>query len=257
MLRSAVVAVQFLTRVPLSRRAVERHELARAVAYFPLIGALVGAAMAAVIALTTPLLGLDAAVIAGLIFGALITGAFHEDGLADACDGLGGGFTRERALEIMRDSRIGSYGAVALILLYAARFTLLRTLGATAVFLALPVASALGRAAGVALMAWLPNARSEGVADDVARSLGGTTIAIAMATALIVAAILCGLAAAPLLVVAGAVVTIAFGFYLRHRLGGVTGDCLGAVNVIVEVTTLACAVGWTRIHSPLELLQWR
>jgi len=256
MLRSAVVAVQFLTRVPLSRRAVETHELARAVAYFPLIGALVGAGMAAVIALTAPLLGLDVAIVAGLVFGALITGAFHEDGLADACDGLGGGFTRERALEIMRDSRIGSYGAVALILLYAARFTLLRTLGAAAVLLALPAASALGRAAGVALMAWLPNARSEGVADDVARSLGGATIAIAMATALIMAVIL-GSFAAPLFVAAAAVVTIALGLYLRHRLGGVTGDCLGAVNVIVEVTVLACAAGWTRLHGPLELVRWR
>lgn len=254
-LRSAVVAAQFLTRVPLSRRAVEQHELAHAVAYFPLIGALVGAAVAGTIAAATPLLGLDVAIVAGLVFGALLTGAFHEDGLADACDGLGGGVTRERALEIMRDSRIGSYGAVALILLFAARFTLFRTLGVAQLLLALPVVSALGRASGVALMAWLPNARNEGMADDVARSLGRGTIAAAMATPLIIAAVLSGIAAA-LLVAAAIAVTAAAAFYLRRRLGGITGDCLGAVNVVVEVTTLTCAVAWTRMFAPLGVLQW-
>lgn len=254
-LRSAIVAAQFLTRVPLSRHAGETHELARAVAYFPLIGALVGAGVAGVIAAAAPLLGLDVAIVAGLVFGALLTGAFHEDGLADACDGLGGGFTRDRALEIMRDSRIGSYGAVALVLLYAARFTLFRTLGVAELLLALPVASALGHAGGVVLMAWLPNARNEGVADDVAHSLGRGTIAIAMATPLIIAAVLCGIAA-PMLVAAATVVTVAAVFYLRYRLGGITGDCLGAVNVVVEVTTLACAVSWTRLLAPLEVLRW-
>lgn len=257
MLRSAVVAVQFLTRVPLSRRVVETEELARAVAFFPLVGALVGAGIAGVTFAVTPLLGLDVAIVAGLIFGALLTGAFHEDGLADACDGLGGGFTRERALEIMRDSRIGSYGAVALVLLYAARFALFRTLGATALLLVLPAASALGRAAGVALMAWLPNARGEGVAMDFDKAAASrrTPYVIAMATPLILAALLCGLSSV-LLVGAAVIVTLGAGLYLRRRLGGVTGDCLGAANVITEVAVLACAVGWTRMRGPLEMLRW-
>jgi adenosylcobinamide-GDP ribazoletransferase len=254
-LRSAVVAAQFLTRVPLSRRVVEAHELAGAVAYFPIIGALVGAGMAGVVYVATPPLGLDVAIVAGLVFGALLTGAFHEDGLADASDGLGGGFTRERSLEIMRDSRIGSYGAIALVLLYAARFTLFRTLGPAALLLALPAASALGRAGSVILMAWLPSVRSEGVSKDVADSLGRGTIAFAIATALIIAAVLCGMAAL-LLVAAALIVTIAAAFYLRARLGGTTGDCLGAVNVVVEVTTLACAVAWTRMLAPVEVLPW-
>lgn len=254
-LRSAIVAAQFLTRVPLSRRAVEAHELAGAVAYFPLIGALIGAGIAGIVFAAAPLLGLDVAIVAGLVFGALLTGAFHEDGLADTCDGLGGGVTRARALEIMRDSRIGSYGAVALILLYAARFTLFRALGGAQLLLALPAASALGRASGVVLMAWLPNARSEGVADDVARSLGRGTIVIGVATPLIIAAVLCG-TAAPVLVAVAALITIAAAFYLRRRLGGITGDCLGAVNVVVEVTTLAGTVAWTRLHAPLELMPW-
>jgi adenosylcobinamide-GDP ribazoletransferase len=255
MFRSAIVAAQFLTRIQLSRRAVEGHELAGAVAYFPLIGALVGAGIAGVTMAVTPLVALDAAIVAGLAFGALLTGALHEDGLADTCDGLGGGFTKARALEIMRDSRIGSYGAVALILLYAARFTLFRSLGTTGLLLALPVASALGRASGVVLMAWLPNARAEGMADDVARSLRGGAVATGVLTALVIAAALSG-TAAPALVAAAIVVTLAAALYLRHRLGGVTGDTLGAANVVVEAAVLAVAVAWTRLQAPLEVLRW-
>ena len=255
MLRGAIVAAQFLTRIPLSRRVVEAHELASATAWFPLIGALVGAGIAGVTWLVAPLIGLDAAIVAGLVFGALLTGAFHEDGLADSCDGLGGGFTRERTLEIMRDSRIGSYGAVSLILLYAARFTLFRELGATALLLALPAASALGRASSVGLMAWLPNARTDGMADDVARALGRGTIAIGLLTPLVMAAVLTG-SAAPALIAVSVVVTLVAGLYLRRRLGGITGDALGAVNVSVEIAAVAAAVAWTRMHAPLELLRW-
>lgn len=254
MLRSAIVAAQFLTRVPLSRRAGETHELARAVAYFPLVGAIVGAIVAGAAMVATPLLGLDVAIVAALIFGALLTGAFHEDALADTCDGLGGGFTRARALEIMRDSRLGTYGAVALVLLYAARFTMFRTLGVRDLLLALPVAAAFGSASGVALMAWLPNARNEGVAEDVARSLGRGTIAFAIVTPLILGAILCS-AAALLFIAAATIVTVGAGLHFRKRLGGVTGDCIGATSMAVEVTVLACAIGWTRF-APLEVLRW-
>ncbi len=255
MFRSAIVAAQFLTRIQFSRRAVEEHELAGAVAYFPLVGALVGAGIAGVTIVVTPLVGLDAAIVAGLAFGALLTGALHEDGLADTCDGLGGGFTKARVLEIMRDSRIGSYGAVALILLYAGRFTLFRALGGAGLLLALPVASAFGRASGVVLMAWLPNARAEGMADDVARSLRRGTVAMGVLTALVLATALTGITAPPLVAVA-IVITLAAAMYLRHRLGGVTGDTLGAVNVVVETSVVAVAVAWARLQAPLEVLRW-
>lgn len=253
--RGPIVAGRFLTRIPLPGPAVEAHELAPAAAYFPLVGALVGAVVAGLIAATTPVFGLDVAVFAGLVFGALLTGGFHEDGLADACDGLGGGVTRERALAIMRDSRIGSYGALALVLLCIGRFTLFRTLGGAQLLIAYPIASALGRASSVFLMGWLPNARAEGVADDVGRDLGRGTVAIAVTTPIFLATVLSGLAALPLALVATGT-TIAAGLYLRRRLGGITGDCLGAVNVVVEVATLACAVALVQTSGPLEVLQW-
>jgi adenosylcobinamide-GDP ribazoletransferase len=257
MLRGAIVAAQFLTRVPLSRRVVETHELSRAVAWFPVVGAFVGGAIAVVIALFTRLLGFDAAIVAGLIFGALLTGAFHEDGLADTCDGVGGGFTRDRALEIMRDSRIGAYGAVAIVLLYAARITLFRALGnPMQILLVLPPAAALARASSAALMIWLPNARKEeGMAGHVARTLGGATVSIALTLATVITVALCGRAAVAL-VAAAVLVTVVSALYLRHRLGGVTGDCLGAVNVAVEVASVAAAVAWIRSFAPLELLRW-
>lgn len=255
MLRNMIVATQFLTRVSLSHRPVEAHELAPAVAYFPLVGAMVGAVVSGLVAAATPFVGMDIAIVAGLIFGALLTGALHEDGLADTCDGLGGGSTRAHALEIMRDSRIGSYGAVALVLLYAARFATFRTLGVAQLLLAFPVASTLARASSVVLMAWLPNARTEGVAEDVARSLGRSTTAIGIVTPLLLTALMCG-TAAPLLVAAAAVATVTAALYLRKRLGGITGDCLGAVNVVAEAATLMAAVAWTRAHGTLEVLQW-
>jgi adenosylcobinamide-GDP ribazoletransferase len=256
MLRSAIVAAQFLTRVPLSRRVVEAGELSRAVAWFPVIGALVGTGVAGVVYFAAPLLGTDVAIVAGLIFGALVTGAFHEDALADACDGLGGGTTRARALEIMRDSRVGSYGVVALVLLYAARFALFRTLGPAALLLAYPAASSLGRGSIVAVLGLLPSAREEGMGSHVARSLGRVTIAIGLATPAVIAVLLCGRAALPLVVVAIAANVLA-AVYLRHRLGGATGDCAGAVNVVVEVLTLATSVAWIRLAGPLEMLPWR
>ena len=231
MMRGFVVATRFLTRVPLPGRAVESHELAPATAWFPLIGALVGAITAAIVVFTS-------SVVLGLIAAALLTGCFHEDGLADACDGLGGGFTRERALAIMRDSRIGSYGAIALILLYLARFTLFAQLG-RALLVTLPAASALGRGTSIALMAWLPNARAEGVADEVSRDLRPLTVIAGIALTIALAAIAWPLAL-PMLGVA-ATITLLAGFYLRHRLGGITGDTLGAVNDIVEVASLAIA----------------
>jgi adenosylcobinamide-GDP ribazoletransferase len=237
MLRGFVVATRFLTRVPMPGRAVEVHELAPAAAWFPLIGALVGGVTAATIVYTQPRLGASSIVL-GLIVAALLTGCFHEDGLADACDGLGGGFTRERALAIMRDSRIGSYGAIALVLLYLARFTLFAQLGRPLLVI-LPAAAALGRGTSIALMAWLPNARAEGVAEEVSRDLRPWTVIVGITLTIALAAIAWPLAL-PMLGVAAAITLLA-GLYLRHRLGGITGDTLGAVNVIVEVASLAIA----------------
>jgi adenosylcobinamide-GDP ribazoletransferase len=230
-MRAFVVAVRFLTRVPMPGRDVEASELAGAAAWFPTVGAGVGAFTAGAITLAARACALDVAIVIGLAFAALVTGAFHEDGLADACDGLGGGFTRERALEIMRDSRIGSYGAIALVLLYLARFTLFRELGTAKMYVALPAAACLARATSVALMAIFPS-------DREGRTLDKGTVAFGLLSAIAVAIALGQIA----MIAASAIVTIGASLYFRRRLGGITGDCLGAVNVIAEVASLACGV---------------
>ncbi len=238
MLRGFVVATRFLTRIPMPGRPVEGHELSESVAWFPLVGALIGGATAGIIVVTSPWLG-QSSVVLGLICGALITGGFHEDGLADACDGLGGGFTREQALEIMRDSRLGSYGGIAIVLLYLARFTLFAQLGRSLLFL-LPVAGALGRATSIGLMAWLPNARAEGVAENTGHNLRPLTVVLGLLLTIAIAAALAPKSALPMAATA-TLLTVLSGLYLRRRLGGITGDTLGAVIVIVEVAMLAIA----------------
>ena len=236
--RGFVAAIRLLTRIPIPGRPTGRSELAASVVWFPVVGSLVGAATAVIVVSSERRLG-SPAIVLGLIAAALLTGCIHEDGLADACDGLGGGSTRERRLEIMRDSRIGSYGATALTLLYLARFTLFTALGQN-LLLVLPIAYALARSTSVALMAWLPNARGDGLADDVAGSLRPTAVVVSMLVACVIAVAISPRLALPMVAIA-VVVTFTSGRYLQRRLGGVTGDVLGAVNVIAEVATLAIA----------------
>src|SRR6266487_5062152 len=129
MIRSLFIAVQFLTRLPVPRVLdSSESELGKAAAFFPLVGVMVGGGTALVFALLQRVLPVPASVLCALIFAAFITNGFHEDGLADTFDGFGGGWTRDRVLEIMRDSRIGSYGTLALIFLVMGKFNFLSAL---------------------------------------------------------------------------------------------------------------------------------
>jgi adenosylcobinamide-GDP ribazoletransferase len=177
-----------------------------------------------------------------------ITGAFHEDGLADTMDALGGAVSRERALAIMKDSRIGSYGAVALFVVLGARVGLMAVLCSKpwmAALAATVLSHALGRSAAVALMALLPYAgdAEHAKAKPLATSVGVAEWMPAMGWALGLAAVavisgaLIGSRAAAAWVAAGAVV-LAMRVWLRHRLGGYTGDTLGATEQFAEVAVL-------------------
>ena len=238
LLAGLTAALRLLTRVPVPGPETRPEHLPRAVAWFPLVGALVGLATAGILVLA--LRWWPAPVAAALAVGAglLLTGGFHEDGAADAADGLGGGWTRERTVEIMRDSRIGSYGAMALWLLLTFRWAVLQALGRSAL-VALPLAMVWGRWSMVALMTLLPSA-SPGLSSRVARDLGwkplaGATLLLALANLAGWALGVAGLwkpAAAALAVLA------CWACYLRRRLGGQTGDLLGAGNQLVEAAVL-------------------
>jgi adenosylcobinamide-GDP ribazoletransferase len=234
MLRQFLLAVQFLTRLPVPNRITTEEELGRAAAFFPLVGIVVGAGTAAVYLMALPVVSLPVAVLLALGFAGFITSGFHEDGLADTFDGLGGGWTRERALEIMRDSRVGTYGALALIFLVLGKFTILTQLEREAVWRWLIVAHAAARWTVLPLCMWLPYARPEGQGKLVARQITSTAFIIGTATLLLTLLLLPWRAA---LIVLAVTTTITFfaGLYFKRRLGGITGDCLGATNQITEL----------------------
>lgn len=237
--RDPLVALLLLTRLPLPAQpdaAFGRQ--ARAVWAFPLAGTLVGLLAGATGALALGL-GLPAPVAAALMLAAqiMVTGAMHEDGLADSADGLWGGDTAERRLAIMRDSHIGSYGVLALILSLALRGTALSALVAAGQVWTAPLAAAvLSRAMMTALMAALPHARRDGLAHGVGRP-GAAPALIALLLALLVVLPVSG-SGALIAALAAAVPLIGFGLLARARIGGQSGDILGAGQQIAEIAVL-------------------
>lgn len=257
--RLFLIALQFLTRLPVPRDLPWRDEWMHASArHFPLVGAVVG--LIAVAVLGAALLVFPPTVAAGLSLAAtlLATGAFHEDGLADTCDGLGGAVSRERALAIMKDSRIGSYGAVGLAVVLGLKWTTLAALAARApamAALATVWAHAASRGAPLLLMRVLPYAgdADHAKAKPMATRLSTAGLAAAGAVLAVVAAALgpgagrltgTGLDLAVLAGGASAVglTAAAAAAWLRRRLGGHTGDTLGASQQVAEVAVLLVAL---------------
>lgn len=245
-LRLALYALGFLTRLPLGG-ALGRwvgHEpgmLARAARWFPLAGLVVGGVCAAVWlaagAVVPPALAAGLALAAGIA----LTGALHEDGFADCCDGLGGHAPRERALEIMRDSRIGAYGALGLAFSVGLRWAALAALTPEAGAVALIVAHVWGRALMTATLALLPYARETGAAAEAAGVTRGAA-GFALGAALVVGAAFGGV---PALAACGAGLAAAgwTARRLRRRLGGHTGDGLGAVEQMGEIGVMIAFAG--------------
>lgn len=225
----------------LSRLPLPNHQATGAASAWawPLVGLALGA-LGAAIATGALWLGVTPGVTAVLVLalGAMLTGGLHEDGLSDSADGLFGGWTRERRLEIMKDSRVGSYGVLALVLVTLARWSAL-----TAVLVhgghweALVAAGALSRAPMALVMALLPNARGEGLSHATGRPRPATALA-ALALALVVAVVLTGWTAVVLLF-ATLAVTLWLAFTALRKIGGQTGDILGATQQLAEVACLA------------------
>jgi adenosylcobinamide-GDP ribazoletransferase len=235
-----ICAVQFLTRLPTPQlQDFQPDWITRSARYFPLAGQLVG-----LIAAATWLIGgwawpgLPAAVLA-VGAGVLATGGFHEDGLADTADGLGGGQSKAQRLEIMKDSRIGSYGALALGLLLMLRVGLLAGLPPWRGALALVVAHGGARAAAVVVMAASPYVGDpeEAKIKPAPQGVRWTEAATALALAAWPLAFLAVPQAALGLALA-AVSSVALALLARRLIGGVTGDVLGAVEQLAEAAFL-------------------
>ena len=211
---------------------------AGAVWAYPLAGAVLGA-LAALLAWAAMTLGLPPVLAAGLVLVALVvmTGAMHEDGLADVADGFWGGWTRERRLEIMKDSRMGAYGTIALVLSLGLRWQALALVLAQGTSGPLIATAALSRAAMPAVMAALPHARDTGLSHSVGRASPARALAAALIGAAIALACLPPLQALAGLLVA-ALATLALAALARRKIAGQTGDVLGATQQVAEIAIL-------------------
>jgi adenosylcobinamide-GDP ribazoletransferase len=252
------VATQFLTRLPTPTfRDFEPRWLAASARYFPAVGALVGALNVAVWWLAGHWLPEPVAV--GLMIAAslLVTGAFHEDGFADCCDGFGGAMSAERVLAIMRDSRIGAYGAIGIVMMLALKWTTLVAMPVGAFMLIVVGAHMFSRWCACGLIWALSYVRIED--DAKAKPLADTLrirewLLSAAIGALAVAPFAFGgdlesslkiqvlLAAAA----AASMTSVVAAAYFRARIGGYTGDCLGAVQQLAELSFLLVALAVLR-----------
>ena len=248
-LRLFFVAWQFLTRVPVPAWVgFEPDWLNQSARHFPLVGGCIGSVSAFVLWAASFVFPTSVTVGLSIAASLLLTGGFHEDGLADTADALGGTVARERALEIMKDSRIGSYGALALIVVLGLKAA---TLGAMLPVLAVPglvFAHTASRAAAVVLIRVLPYAGdlAHAKAKPLARRVSSAGVAVAIGWVVIVGGVLAvgvsphaaGLASSLALVAIGTVAAVR---WQRRRLGGYTGDTLGATQ---QVTELLALLGW-------------
>jgi adenosylcobinamide-GDP ribazoletransferase len=233
-LRLFFTALMFFTRIPCARWAGSTEEdLNRAPRYFPLIGIVVGLVAAAVYLAAKLFFPQEVAVLASMAATLWLTGAFHEDGFADAADGLGGGWGKEQVLTIMQDSRLGSYGALAMVMALLIKFQTLSHLSPAMIPAILIAGHALSRFCAVLVISTQQYVRSSGKAKPLATrpSKGGLVVAAVFGLAPL------ALLAPSLLwaLVPVALVWLWFSRMLKRRLGGYTGDCLGAMQQLCEL----------------------
>lgn len=234
-------ALGLLTRLPLPQNSLIPRG-AEAAWAFPLVGLLIGGigALAGSVALW---LGLSSGVAAAtaLAAQAMATGAMHEDGLADTADGLWGGWDKPRRLEIMKDSSIGSYGVMALLTVGLARWSALSLLLAAGAWPAILAAGALSRVPLVLMMVGMENARGAGLSKAVGVPSRRTAL-IAAALGIGAAVLLCGVSALGMVALA-ALLCLILARVAQAKIGGQTGDILGASQQLAEVAALAVAAG--------------
>lgn len=241
-MRPLLIAVQFLTRLPVpgGHDAVTPDDMARATAWFPLVGCLIGGATATAMWCLSHLWPWWLAVLLGLALEAWLTGALHEDAVADFFDAFGGGWQREDVLRILKDSRLGSYGALALLLAVALRAGATFELQPVAL-VALMASAGLGRWMCLWLMYRLPPVSGRtGLAQDVSRGVSFGQLQWGSWSLLPAAAWMAWLRPWHMGLATLGLVCFAWGFsrLLRRRLGGTTGDCLGCACYLSQLIVL-------------------
>ncbi|HSI44827.1 MAG TPA: adenosylcobinamide-GDP ribazoletransferase [Methylophilus sp.] len=253
------LAVGFFTRLPIPALPdFQEAELNHAARYFPLVGLLVGLVAAIVWWLLSLLFPPSIAVLASMAASIYLTGAFHEDGLADSADGLGGGLNRARKLEIMQDSRLGSYGAIALIGMLVFKFQALTALPAAILPFALIAAHASSRLAAVYLMANMSYVRTVGKSKPLATSptrndlwwASGFGLWVWVGFAVLLWVNHSGLASLQFLLLTELPVVLVWWWWrslLVRHLQGYTGDTLGAMQQLTELAFYLGLLAWSRL----------
>lgn len=243
---SARHAWAFLTRLPGGAHPDGERELGRGVPWFPAVGAVLGTLIGSLYwALYSPL-GPTLAAVAAVAVGIVLTGAFHEDGLADTADGLGG-MTLDRRLEIMKDSRVGTFGSLAITLSTLARVVALAGLGPVDGLVALVAAHTIGRSMATVVMITTGPARADGLGSSYSAHVPRS--GVAAGAGLVAVAAMAGGPAATVGLVAAGVGAVAVAGLARRAFGGTTGDVLGATEQVGELAVLVAAARLVAEHG--------
>lgn len=235
-------ALMFFTRIPCPKDIGHSADLLnRSARYFPVVGWVIGIAVTLTYAMASILLTPSVAIVLSMAVGVVLTGAFHEDGFADCCDGFGGGYTKERVLTIMKDSRVGAFGAIGMTIMLLLKFASLQAIathgGLRWMMPAMIFAHAASRFGAFCLMGYLdyvqdidaskvkPIATKKPNAHETVFALIAAGIPLLLFPAFRIVLIL------PVI----ALTTWLAGLYFQKRIGGYTGDCLGATQQVTEI----------------------
>lgn len=232
-MQTFLAAVSFLTIIPVR---VKNILPGRAAIFFPLVGAMLGAAGAGLFIAANFVLPASLAALLAVAFWAVTSGVLHEDGLADVADAMRAGRTREKMLAILKDSRIGTYGAVAIVLSIVARWQALQHVPPARI-LEVCIAAQVVPRAGMVALAWLSRPSGDGLGLAFSSSLTTTGALIAIAQGLI-ASMLIGWRPGLLILAGTYLIVRAVRAYFYKRIGGVNGDCLGATEQLLEIFVL-------------------
>lgn len=232
----------FYTRIPVpGSLAFSNERLNRSTRYFTLIGWIVGGIGAVVFYGLNIFLLLPVAVFLSMMATVFVTGAFHEDGFADFCDGFGGGYTRKKIFTIMKDSRIGTYGTVGLIGMLGTKFLALQSFPATVIPLVLIAAHAFSRTMPVLIIftSWYSREDELSKTKPIGKRGKSSDLVLAVLFGLLPMVLLPWQLMAVVLPLS-LFITFLFKKYIERKIGGYTGDCLGALQQIIEVLFYLC-----------------
>ena len=232
-----LIGLQFLTQLPIWTKRSTPNHIANSYYFYPVIGFLIGAGAVLVrriLMIVFPLSFSIAIVLAFLIW---ISGGLHEDGLADVADAMGGGWTRDDRLRIMKDSRIGAFGASILILALLAKYAALTSMNAARLDASIVTAQILGRWAFLP-MGYFNRYAHEGLGSEFMKGLSAKAVAVATILSIAGVIVLCRIQGILALAMAAVIIALT-SIYFRRRIGGVTGDCFGATFQFVEIATYA------------------